>query len=71
MTEKTMTKIMLGFQISLAVILLLCMTLTFGYHLLAGNLCLFTFCCFTAMWIISYKMFRWSITEYKEEIAKF
>lgn len=71
MTEKAMTKIMLGFQICLAVILLICMTLSYGYHLLAGNMHLFTFCCFTAMWIISYKMFRWSIAEYKEEMSKF
>ncbi len=71
MTEKTATKIMLGFQLSLAIILLLCMTLFLGYHLIAGNLVPFTFCCFTAMWVISYKMFRWSIAEYKEEMAKF
>lgn len=71
MTEKTMTKIMLGFQICLATILLICMTLSYVYHLLAGNFCLFTFCCFTALWIISYKMFRWSVVEYKEEMSKF
>ncbi len=71
MTEKTATKIMHGFQISLAVILLLCVTISLGYHLIAGNLVLFTFCCFSAMWVISYKMLCWSIAEYKEDMAKF
>lgn len=71
MTEKTITKIMHGYQISLAVLMLLCMTSLLGYNLFAGRLNLFTFVCFTAMWIISYKMFCWSIAEYKEDMAKF
>lgn len=71
MTEKTATKIMHGFQISLASLMLICISVSYGYHLIAGNMHLFTFCCFTAMWIISYKMFRWSIAEYKEEMSKF
>ena len=70
MTDKTFSKIMHGFQISLAVIMLTCMTISFGYHLFAGNLNLFTFICFTAMWTISYKMFCWSIAEYKEELKQ-
>lgn len=70
MTERTISKIMHGFQISLASIMLLCMTISFGYHLFAGNLNLFTFVCFTAMWTICYKMFRWSVAELKEELKQ-
>lgn len=70
MTERTISKIMHGFQISLATIMLLCMTISFGYHLFAGNLNLFTFLCFLAMWTISYKMFGWSIAEYREEMKQ-
>lgn len=71
MTEKTMAKIMHGYMISLAILMLICMTITVGYHLIAGHFNLFTFCCFSAMWVISYKMFRWSVAEYKEDMAKF
>lgn len=71
MTEKTFAKFVNGLQISLATIMLLCMTISFGYHLFAGNLNLFTFVCFTALWTISYKMFRWSVAELKEEMKQF
>lgn len=71
MTEKSITKMMLGFQVCLAIIMLLCVTLVYWYHLIAGNFCLFTLCCFTALMIISYKMFRWSVAEYKEEMSKY
>lgn len=71
MTERTIAKIMHGFQIGLATIMLICMTISIGYHFVADHFNLFTFCCFTVMWIIVYKMFRWSIAEYKEDMAKF
>lgn len=71
MTEKTITKIMHGFQISLAVLMLVLMTIVYGYNLIAGRFDLFLFCCFTVLWIISYKMLRWSIAEYKQDMAKF
>lgn len=70
MTEKTFSKIMHGFQISLAVIMLICMTFSFGYHLFAGNLNLFTFFCFAVMWVVCYKMFRWSVAELREELKQ-
>ena len=71
MTEKTATKIMHGYQISLAVLMLICMTILLGYNLIAGRLNLFTFACFSALWVISYKMLRWSITECKEDMKQF
>lgn len=71
MTEKTATKIMHGFQISLASLMLICISISYCYHLIAGNFKLFIFCCFTIMWIVCFKMFLWSIREYKEDMAKF
>lgn len=70
MTEKTFTKIMHGFQIGLATIALVCLTLSFGYHLLAGNLNFFTFLCLAAMWLTIHYLFRLSIAEYKQDMAR-
>lgn len=70
MTEKTFNKILLGYMVVLATLMLLCMSITLGYHLFAGHLNLFTFVAFSAMWTISYKFFCWSIADYKKETAK-
>ena len=56
-------------QLTLAVIMFLLMTASFGYHLFAGNLNLFTFACFAGMWTITYKFVVWSVAELKEEKA--
>lgn len=69
MEKNPILKLILGGQIVLAAIMFTCMSFGFGYHLFAGNLNLFTFTCFLAMWIISYKMLTWSVADWKTEKA--
>lgn len=69
MTEKTFSKIMNGYMVVLAVIMFLCMTTVLGYHLFAGNLNLFTFAAFSAIWYITFKFVCWSVADYKKETS--
>ncbi|ROT11701.1 hypothetical protein EEL50_13445 [Muribaculaceae bacterium Isolate-105 (HZI)] len=69
MKEKTFSKIMNGYMVVLAVLMLLCMTILLGYHSVAGNLNLFTFAAFSAMWYLSFKFVCWSIADYKSEAS--
>lgn len=63
MNERTFDKIMRGFMIACIGVALICGTVLLGYHLLAGNLNLFTFVAFSAIWYIAYYLLRLTIAE--------
>lgn len=63
MNERTFDKIMRGFMIVCIAVALIFITVLLGYHLLAGNLNLFTFVAISALWYIAHYLLRLTIAE--------
>ena len=60
---------MLAIQAILAIIMFVLMTLLFGYNLIACQLSLISFVCFSVIWVLSYKLLKMSVAEYKEVVS--
>lgn len=64
MKIETYSKIFSLGQIVLGIILFTCMSIVFFAH--AFHTPIFISLCLSAMWVISFKLLSWSITEYRQ-----